>query len=238
MTAAFLHESLALLGRFLALPVAPDLLRTVRWSKDPAKEITESLATVLHVYEVAARRGLRRGDRSVSVLVVGDGTTPRTGASVAMTSAWTVTSVDPASTWDGAVERLATVRARLEDLPGLTADIVIGVHSHASVAATRAAVRPGGFLCVMPCCVPWVPAEGAEVTVGAGVMSPARTLIVEYRSAKSNGGPATCGCGRVQEQSGAPTCDACAGRYDVPVRTSATQIRLYEPNAVTTPETP
>ena len=51
------------------------------------------------------------------------------------------------------------------------------------------------------------------------------------------GGPATCGCGRIQEQPGAPTCDACASRYDVTVRMSATQIEVFDPDAARLPTT-
>lgn len=63
------------------------------------------------------------------------------------------------------------------------------------------------------------------------------TSMVSDDIIPTGGGPATCGCGRVQERSGAPTCDACAVRYDVTVRTSATQIKVYAPDTVRLPTT-
>lgn len=175
-------EAMKLIDRFLNLRVAPLLMSAVSWSGKPAKEITESYATLKAVLAHAEERGFDRAAARVSVLVVGDGTSPRTAALVACLTGWTVTSIDPLLRVDGPhpeIRRLTCVRGRLEEHPELRADIVIGVHSHATPKATRAAVLPGGFLVVMPCCVPWAPADEARITVAKGVLSPARLLIVE-----------------------------------------------------------
>lgn len=176
------RDALAIIGRFVTMRSAPLLLSAVRWGSDYNKEVTESMSVVSTVLAHAERRGISRKDGAVSCLVVGDGTTPRTGALVALSTGWQVTSVDPATTRPGPhpkVRRLTSRKSTLEALPNLRADIVIGVHSHASVEATRAAVKPGGFLVVMPCCVPWDAADGATVTEAKGCLSPARWLIIE-----------------------------------------------------------
>lgn len=172
--------ALGRMNRFLSHRAAP-LLLPVGWGGDPAKEVTESYAVLDAALRVAVVRGLRRNDYGVSVLVVGDGTSPRTGALFATSTAWKVTSIDPAMKPMGAhatIPRLDCIRARLEDRPDLTADIVVAVHSHAPVAATRAACRPGGFVVSLPCCVAWPSAGAVENYLDGACLSPDRRVLV------------------------------------------------------------
>lgn len=169
-------------NRFLNLTSAPLLLSSVSWGMDPTKEITESIACWEAAMAWIVKSGRSQSDRSSSVLVVGDGHSPRTGALFACLSAWTVTSIDPAMREPGphpTIHRLTSVRARLEERPDLRADIVVAVHSHATPAATRAAALPGGVVVAMPCCVPWTPREGAWTYADPACLSPDRQIIVE-----------------------------------------------------------
>ncbi len=170
------------LNRFMELTTAPLLLSAVSWGGDPTKEITESLACWEAVMQWVAATGRSQRDRSMSVLVVGDGRSPRTGALVACMSAWTVTSIDPKAASEGphpTVQRLTTIRARLEERPDLRADVVIAPHSHASPEATRAACLPGGVVVAMPCCVPWAVLPHTRTYADHACLSPDRTVYVE-----------------------------------------------------------
>jgi hypothetical protein len=145
------------INRFLSLSVAPSLLSGVCWTTNPGKEITESMGALAALLNLAAYTGALRDDPTVSVLVVGDGTSPRTAALIVLTTAWTVDSVDPAMKRSGVHHlspRLTCHRARLESTV-LQADFVVAVHSHATPEATRKAAIRG--VVSMPCCVPWGP---------------------------------------------------------------------------------
>lgn len=171
--------SLGVLGKYLRLAQRnPMLLTEVRWGADPCKEISESWAVCQAALRWGRDAGRRRDDTSVRVLSVGDGTTPRTAALLAAQVGWSVTAVDPL---------LRVSMARVRCLPerveehSETYDLVLATHSHAGVDATRARVRPGGTLVVLPCCVPWPDAPRQSREVVDYCLSPDRTLVVERR---------------------------------------------------------
>lgn len=168
-------------NRFLERTTAPLLLQAVSWGTDPMKEITESEACWEAVLQWLVTSGRRQSD-PLSVLVVGDGRSPRTGALIACLSKWTVTSIDPGAAKEGphpTIQRLTVVKARLETRPDLRADIVIAPHSHANPEATRAACLPGGVVVALPCCVPWTPLPHSRVYVDHACLSPDRTVYLE-----------------------------------------------------------
>ncbi len=86
------------------------------------------------------------------------------------------------------IDSLPTVAAPLELRDGrawagdhdVTAafDVVVAVHSHAPVDATRAACKPGGVIVSLPCCVAW-PLDRGETWVDDRVLSPDRRFVVE-----------------------------------------------------------
>lgn len=103
------------------------------------KEITESMAA-----KAAIRKSMfakRLADRAIDCFVVGDGHVPRTGALIATTSAWSVTSIDPQMREKDSfkrINRLTCVRAKVEDCPALLLNpsghkgaVLLYVHSHA-----------------------------------------------------------------------------------------------------------
>lgn len=158
-----------------------------------AKEVSESFSAY-----AAARAHLpwfSLGDPGVTLVAVGDGCTPRTGATFAMRSAWRCFSVDPALRETGAsgargrrpsrrwnaIERLTVLPERVEDV-AVEADraIIVAVHSHACLAAALRSVRAREIAVVaMPCCVPQRLSAPPDVTYDdPGVWSPQRTVMV------------------------------------------------------------
>lgn len=121
-----------------------------------AKEVTESFGVRQAITRVA---DLDPGDAGVVLLSVGDGTTPRTAATFALTTAWQCHAVDPRlrpkAMWER-IPRLTCHRRRVEDLR-LEADVavIVMVHAHVKAAAALAAIDAHRVvLLAMPCCVP------------------------------------------------------------------------------------
>ena len=159
----------------------PDLL--CRRLFPNGKEITESAAVYHYVRWHLPRFALR--DPSVAVVSVGDGHTPRTAALFAFRSAWQCHSVDPClrdKAWD--VQRLHCHRKRIEDCSfDFERVVIVGVHSHASIAETLAHVRGRDRALVwMPCCRrPDAPRPPDVDKVDPGVWSPQNRLLVWER---------------------------------------------------------
>lgn len=179
------RQGRARLNHFLSLSFAPTLLPFFASAVNPAKEITESMGAAIAVLRWQRYRSIDRGDHGVRVVVVGDGSQPRTGALIACMTGWQVVSVDPAMkphrAADG-INRLTCVRARIEDAGLVDADFVVAVHSHAPVEATRAVARVGGIIVSIPCCVPW-PTDRGETFIDPAMICPDRRIIVERRAA-------------------------------------------------------
>lgn len=164
--------------------LAGRLVAQVGWGIDPLKEMSESLAMLDAALEVARTNGINRADPNVIVVVVGDGVSPRTGAIVAMCTGWSVTSVDPKSKVNGLhplTNRLACVRAKIEDVPHILGQIVLAPHSHAPVEETRRVARwpGGGYVLSMPCCVAWPQHDGTITKVSRACTAPDRTIYIE-----------------------------------------------------------
>jgi hypothetical protein len=160
------------------------------------KEITESgaaySAVVKHLREVSL------SSRNVTLVAVGDGHSPRTGALFALRSAWTCYSVDPALKPTGGrdkvcrpasrrwetIERLNVRAKRIEEITIDAADtdvIIVAVHSHATLSASVAAIRGGRSLSVVsiPCCVPQHLSKAPDVDYeDPGILSPQRRVLV------------------------------------------------------------
>lgn len=142
------------LSEFFLLSCAPDMLAMRIFPN--AKEITESFAA----YNAARyKMQMDLKDSSISVVCVGDGSTPRTAATFAMRSAWTCYSVDPLSKggikrWEP-IKRLTVVRDKIENF-SLTCEraLIVAVHSHAPLeAAVRSVKAERVDVIAMPCCV-------------------------------------------------------------------------------------
>mmetsp|Transcript_47646 Transcript_47646/g.102014 ORF Transcript_47646/g.102014 Transcript_47646/m.102014 type:complete len:377 (-) Transcript_47646:412-1542(-) len=129
-----------------------------------AKELTESFACFAAV-RTHLGSVFKPTDPEVTVLVVGDGMTPRTAALFAFRTSWRCVSVDPllkeregpeTSPWGESVERLTALRGMVEEMPILHSESVLIVmpHAHVGLEATLQRVRWRRHLGVlaMPCC--------------------------------------------------------------------------------------
>jgi hypothetical protein len=142
------------LNRLVASSTGPRLL-AARVFPD-AKEVTESFGARQAIAHVS---GLDPRDSSVMLVSVGDGTTPRTAATFALTTAWQCHAVDPRlrakATWNR-IPRLTCHRVRVEEVE-LQADTVVVamVHAHVEASAALASIRARRVVVIaMPCCVP------------------------------------------------------------------------------------
>jgi hypothetical protein len=176
------------LDEFFRLRCASDMLR---WQLFPnAKELTESFSAYDAVRSVLD--DFRLNDPGVTMVAVGDGSTPRTAATFALRTAWRCISVDPrlkchwssraAHRWSE-IRRLELQRTTIERaelcLEGPT--VIVAVHSHAKLTAAVAACSGASSLAVVaiPCCVP----QELQVPPCAdypdpGNLSPQRTVRV------------------------------------------------------------
>lgn len=138
------------LNRFMSMKCAPDLLLLGMFPN--AKEITESFAA----FEAMTHLPYDFKD-DIQIVVVGDGTKPRTGAVFAFRSAWSVISLDPLmKKTDYDIKRLTAYQARMEDLTFEfdKPTVIVCVHSHAKLSVCLERIKaPKRYLINIPCCV-------------------------------------------------------------------------------------
>jgi len=185
-------ENLRYLHELTRLRCGPDLLALGLFPD--AKEVTESFAAYHAVVEHLPAFSL--SDRDITLIAVGDGCTPRTGATFALRSAWNCISIDPALHETGrkgargrpasrrwsALDRLrvATKHVQFVDPIECERAVIVAVHSHALLADAVRAVRAREVAVVaMPCCVPQTLEAPADVDFrDPGVASPQNRLLV------------------------------------------------------------
>lgn len=168
----------------LSLRCTTDLLTAGLFPSTAAmKEITESFAAFN-----AARNHVQwtdPRDEKTTVVVVGDGGTPRTAALFALRSRWSCFSVDPAlAARRYEIQRLSLCPYLAEDVRlGVKGDVVlVAVHSHASFEAALSTVPLASrvaYVCI-PCCVAkaLAPFRPDEVYEDEGILSPDRRVYV------------------------------------------------------------
>jgi len=177
-------ENLCYLHELTRLRCAPDLLAMGLFPN--AKEVTESFAAYHAVRSHLP--GFSLSDRSITLLAVGDGVTPRTGATFALRSAWSCISIDPALRDDNIrrvcsrVERLRAIPLHVQFVEPIECDraIIVAVHSHAKLEDAVRSVRAREVAVVaMPCCVPQPLATPPDVEfVDPGIASPQNRVLV------------------------------------------------------------
>lgn len=147
------------------------------------KEVSESFAAFNAVSMHLPRFQMR--DPGVTVVAVGDGSTPRTAATFALRTTWKAISIDPALAGS---QRAARHIKRLEIDPRKVEQtrtvakraIIVAVHSHANLeAAVRSVEAEELAVVAMPCCVPQVLGAPPDVEYDDyGCLSPRRTVMV------------------------------------------------------------
>ncbi len=152
------------MNEFVQLSCAPELLEAKIFPN--AKEITESMgmfhaalwdspATAL----TTERPGMSACGENHIAVVVGDGSTPRTGALLAYRTRWDVYSIDPnLKEKDWHIKRLTTLVSKAEDIDKLNCEgrrcYVFFPHSHAPMAKAleRIVNWSERRVIAMPCC--------------------------------------------------------------------------------------
>jgi hypothetical protein len=146
------------MDEFIKLKCAPDMLLLNLFPD--VKEITESFATYnavrkhfKHTYDFS--------DPSVTIIVVGDGSTPRTAATFAFRSNWECISVDPNLKIRDRyqqIKRLEIFDSKIEECSfDFDKVIILHVHSHVKIETSLKHIKANErHLISMPCCVPQV----------------------------------------------------------------------------------
>lgn len=177
------RPTLRYLNELVELRCAPDLLALGLFPN--AKEVTESFACFRAARSVL---GLDPKDPSWTVIVIGDGTTPRTAATFAFRTKWRCWSVDPALVVKesyGFVSNLYLYPQRIENLGPMWFKrlLVVAPHSHADLGKARELLHGDErHFIALPCCEPQnIPVLGDTKFYRYddwGVWSPARSVLV------------------------------------------------------------
>jgi len=158
--------SVRYVDRFLRMNCAADYLAAgVLPGSRAAKEMSESMGALVAVQRIL---GPQEWGKENVCIIVGDGSTPRTGVMAALLTKWWCVSVDPRIDGPRAgIRRLNTIRAKVEDVKDITwrtvipggdwhNTIILGVHSHAPALDTWKSVPQWGkhrLFVNIPCCV-------------------------------------------------------------------------------------
>jgi len=125
------------------------------------KEITEAWGAFEATHKLP-KPFIDWSNPDIHAVVIGDGATPRLGATIAFRSKWKVSSVDPTlnnKNWENKVQRLKCYRCKIEDLPDNYFDddylITFAMHSHVplSLCLPKINARRGLVIVACECCI-------------------------------------------------------------------------------------
>jgi len=185
---AFNHGQYRYLNEFIKLNKSGSDMLHLGLFPD-AKEITESYGALN-----AVRTKLKQydfNDPTVTLVSVGDGTTPRTAALFAFRTKWQCISIDPllkdCYDYEEKIQRLTCYGSRVEDIHPSRLEfdtvVIVAVHSHASLQNILSHVKGKvRSLVAIPCCVPCIhesirPIEYAD----SGIWSP-KNIVKVWRT--------------------------------------------------------
>ena len=142
--------------QFFNLSVAPKLLE-IKLFPD-AKEFTESMGAFKAVKNYIMNENINQKSK-VKLVVVGDGTTPRTAGLFAVMTRWDCYSIDPALKENKvyAIDRLKTFKNKIEEVK-INCDgdicVLVCVHSHAMLSECVKSINNCKELHIVniPCC--------------------------------------------------------------------------------------
>lgn len=167
--------SLRYFNEFMSMRCAIDLLLLKVFPN--AKEITEQMG-MKNACRVAH---LDQANPDLRAAVVGDGSTPRLAALLALVSKWTVYSIDPALNMEKdyrSVRRLVLYKEDVAKVNGKF-DVIFLPHAHVKFYQIAHLLRPDSVVITMECCVPFdgPMCDTLEYT-DWGVHSPHRTIKI------------------------------------------------------------
>lgn len=170
-------------ARFFKFDCAVDIMARKLFPN--IKEISESMGAFNAVKE---HLNYDSNDESVTVVVVGDGNTPRTGSIFAFMTKWNVISVDPImnvsdgygeNTFD--IKRLLTFKSKIENMIIIEDKVIIVcVHSHAKTSNCLKHVNGRQrSLVSIPCCFKPDIDQKPDVTyIDHGILSPKNEVMI------------------------------------------------------------
>ena len=144
------------IDEFLGLTTAPLLIQQQLFPN--AKEITESMGMYAAVRQyVRPVFNLDYSDKSITVVVIGDGHTPRTAALFATRSRWQAISIDPLlrdKEWK--INNLTCISKKIQECSRLTTGkyIIVLPHAHVDIESCLHAIPTPIAIVGMPCCFP------------------------------------------------------------------------------------
>ena len=165
---------------FISMKCFPDIASMGLYPN--AKEITETCSAFWAVMRHVDWADSTKSD--VTLVSVGDGSTPRTAAMFAYRTAWDCISIDPLlkndEKWND-IRRLNLVRTKCRENPIVTDKslVIVAVHSHAPLTEILSNVTStkNRALVAIPCCVPYVGMPDLEYT-DSRIWSPKNKVMV------------------------------------------------------------
>lgn len=149
------------------------------------KEITES-CSAYSFFRNNQDTLFRLDDPTVSVIVVGDGCTPRTASLFAFRSSWMCHSIDPNLKWknQNRVQRLEIHQNKVEDFDvGYFQNLILlHIHSHATLEESIDKFRANKRVVLsMPCCVKQTRERPPDYEfIDEGIWSPHNKNLIWY----------------------------------------------------------
>lgn len=120
-----------------------------------AKEVTESFGICQGIFSEICND---RHNPNITVVIPGDGSKPRTAATIVHRTLWSAISIDPAlkNKQFPSVKRLTCINKKIEEINTIKINgfaILAFVHSHASMATTLDKIEADRTAIIaMPCC--------------------------------------------------------------------------------------
>lgn len=137
------------------------------------KEVTESFAALKAMMKSLTKiYHIQMKDINAQVIVVGDGTTPRTATTIALNSPFICHSIDPMMKNYILPEEIVRVKVygeKVENIhitgePGQLG-IIVSVHSHAPLNFIGKSIKFDKYLLIsIPCCIPLNPLDSEELS--------------------------------------------------------------------------
>lgn len=176
------HPNLKYISEFLGLTCAVDILQTDLFPN--GKEITETMATYSAV--VRKMHGFDPTDDEITMISVGDGSTPRTAGFFAYMTHWECISVDPKLRVNDfqEIRQLEMYDGRIQEYEFKGDRVILtAVHSHADLQDSVDAIDAEEILVVaMPCCETLELDDHEPIKEYAdwGCFSPQRTIKIYH----------------------------------------------------------
>jgi hypothetical protein len=150
-----------------------------------AKEVTESFGCFRAIHQYLHGKYVDLQDPDVVCVVVGDGTTPRTAATIAFRSKWWTYSIDPILKTDKRyhINKLTMIQGKIQDqeldFPGKKVVIILP-HAHVTVPDCLRHIKGAErYVIALPCCTdPNMDRAPNQTYLDFGIFSPQNRIMI------------------------------------------------------------